>query len=199
VSTTILPPMSGMFTKNWGLMLLRGIVAILFGILAITRPVKTLGVLVLLFGAYALVDGFCALFSAISGWKHREDRWLLLLEAFIGIGVGFATLHAPFITAVALIFFIAAWALGTGVLKIVAAIRLRKEIAGEPWLVLGGIASVIFAFLVMLRPGVGALAMTLVIGWYAIFIGVMEVLLSFKLRGLRRLEYVPGGTYKRAA
>lgn len=198
MSATILPTL-GMFTKNWWVLLLRGIAAMLFGFLAITRPGITLAVLVLLFGCYALFDGFCALIAAFSGWRHRDDRWLLLLEGLIGIGAGFATLTAPALSAVALVFFIAVWALATGVLKIVQAIRLRKEISGEFWMALSGIASVAFAFLVMMRPAAGALAMAWVIGWYALFAGVMLAILSFKLRGLRPIESAPGGEYRRAA
>jgi uncharacterized membrane protein HdeD (DUF308 family) len=191
--------MIGLFTMNWWVLLLRGIAAVLFGILAITRPGITFAVLVLLFGIYAVVDGCFALFAAIGGWSHREDRWLLLLEGFIGIGAGILTLRAPSITTVALLFFIAAWALATGVLRIVAAIRLRKEITGEVWLALSGIASVIFAFLVMMNPAAGALAMAWLIGWYALFLGAMLVMLSIKLHNLRELGDMPGGVYRRAA
>jgi uncharacterized membrane protein HdeD (DUF308 family) len=191
--------MIGLFSKNWWALLLRGIVAVLFGILAITRPGITLAVLVLLFGIYAVVDGCFALFAAIGGWSHREDRWLLLLEGFIGIGAGILTLRAPGITTVALLFFIAAWALATGVLRIVAAIRLRKEITGEFWLALSGIASVVFAFLVMMNPAAGALAMAWLIGWYALFLGATLIMLSIKLNSMRRLGNMPRGTYQRAA
>ena len=199
MSTDVVRPMIGLFTKNWWVLLLRGIVAVLFGILAITRPGITLAVLVLLFGIYAVVDGCLALFAAIGGWSHREDRWLLLLEGFIGIGAGILTLRAPGITAVALLFFIAAWALATGVLRIVAAIRLRKEITGEFWLALSGIASVVFAFLVMMNPAAGALAIAWLIGWYALFLGAMLVMLSIKLHNIRRIGDTPGGKYQRAA
>ena len=199
MSTDIVLPMIGLFTKNWWVLLLRGIVAVLFGILAITRPGITLAVLVLLFGIYAVVDGCLALFAAIGGWSHREDRWLLLLEGFIGIGAGILTLRAPGITTVALLFFIAAWALATGVLRIVAAIRLRKEITGEFWLALSGIASVVFAFLVMMNPAAGALAIAWLIGWYALFLGAMLVMLSIKLHNIRRIGDTPGGKYQRAA
>jgi uncharacterized membrane protein HdeD (DUF308 family) len=149
----------------------------------------TLAALVLLFGVYAFVDGVFSLFGAIAGWSHHENRWLLLLEGFLGIGAGFVTLRAPGLTTVALIFFIAAWALATGTVKIIEAIRLRREISGEFWLALSGIASVIFALLVMLRPLAGALAMIWVIGWFALLMGVMLTVLSFKLRGLRRPDY----------
>ena len=192
-------PMIGLFTKNWWVLLVRGIVAMLFGILAFARPGITLAALVLLFGFYALVDGIFSLIAAFSGWQYREDRWLLVLEGLIGLGAGFVTLRAPAITAVALIFFIAVWALATGVLRIVEAVRLRKEISGEFWLALSGILSVLFAFLVMLRPAAGALAMAWVIGWWALFMGAMLVMLSLKLRSLRRLDYSQGGMTRRAA
>jgi uncharacterized membrane protein HdeD (DUF308 family) len=191
--------MIGLFTMNWWALLLRGIAAVLFGILAITHPGITLAVLVLLFGIYAVVDGCFALFAAIGGGSHREDRWLLLLEGIIGIGAGILTLRAPGITTMALLFFIAAWALATGVLRIVAAIRLRKEITGEFWLALSGIASVVFAFLVMMNPAAGALAMAWLIGWYALFLGATLVMLSIKLHNMRRLGDMPRGTYQRAA
>lgn len=197
--TDIVPPMLGLFTKNWWALLLRGILAVLFGILAITRPGITLAALVLLFGIYAMVDGCFALLAAFGGWSHREDRWLLLLEGFLGIGAGILTLRAPGISTVALLFFIAAWALATGVLRIVAAIRLRKEITGEFWLALSGIASVVFAFLVMMNPAAGALAIGWLIGWYAIFLGAMLVMLSIKLHSLHKLGDVPEVKYPRAA
>ena len=189
MASDIALPMLGLFTRNWWVLLLRGIVAILFGILAFRAPGMTLAALVVLFGVYALVDGVFSLFGAIAGWGHHESRWLLLLEGLIGLGAAFVTLRAPALTAVALMFFMAAWALATGMLKIIGAIRLRREISGEFWLALSGIASVIFAFLVMLRPVAGALAMIWVIGWYALFMGVTLIILSFKLRGLRRPDY----------
>jgi uncharacterized membrane protein HdeD (DUF308 family) len=199
VATAMPLSMAGLFSRNWWVLLLRGIIAILFGFFAIARPHITLAALVLLFGAYVLVDGIFSIVGAIGGWQHREDRWLLLLEGILGIGAGLITLRAPFITTVALVFFIAVWAMATGILKIVEAIRLRKEISGEFWLALSGIASVIFAFLVMLRPAAGALAMAWLIGWYALFLGVTLVVLGFRVRGLRRLDPGLGGTYRRAA
>jgi uncharacterized membrane protein HdeD (DUF308 family) len=176
-----------MFTKNWWVLLLKGIAAVLFGFLAFRLPIVTLAALVLMFGVYALVDGVFSLGAAVAGWRHQENRWLLLLEGLIGLGAAFVTLTTPALTAVALVFFIAIWALATGVLKIIEAIRLRKEISGEFWLALSGLASVAFAFLVMLRPAAGALALVWLIGWYALFMGTMLIILSFKLRGLRRI------------
>jgi uncharacterized membrane protein HdeD (DUF308 family) len=181
-----------MFSKSWGLILLRGIIAILFGILALTRPAMTLAVLVVLFGVYAIIDGIFSLIAAFSGWGHREDRWLLLLEGLIGLGVGIITLQAPGITAIALVFFIAVWALATGILRIVAAIRLRKEIKGEFWMVFSGLAGVLFAILVMERPAAGAITLVWLIGWYAILMGVMLTFLGFEMRRLRKPEIEAG-------
>jgi uncharacterized membrane protein HdeD (DUF308 family) len=188
MATNFALPMAGMFAKNWWMLLLRGVLAIAFGIFALQRPGITLAVLVLVFGIYAIVDGLFLLAGALAGWRHREDRWLLLLEGIIGLLAGFVTLQAPGVTAVVLMFFIAAWALATGILRIVAAIRLRREIRGEFWMILSGIAAVVFAFLVMDRPAAGALALAWMIGWFAIFIGATLVMLSFRLRGLRTLE-----------
>jgi uncharacterized membrane protein HdeD (DUF308 family) len=176
-----------LFVRNWWVLLLRGLLAIVLGILVFTRPAWTLAAVVLAFGVYAIVEGASALFAAITGWLHRDDRWLLLLEAVVGIGVGVVTLRTPGITAVVVIFFIAVWALATGVLRIVEGVRLRREIPNEVWLVLGGVASVIFALLVMLRPLAGALAMVQVIGAYALILGMSEVMLAFKVRSARKV------------
>ena len=176
---------AGFFRKNWWVPLLRGLVAIALGILVFTRPAWSLAAVILAFGIYALVEGASDLFAAIIGWRHRDDRGLLLLEAFIGIGVGIVALRTPAITAIAVIFFIAAWALATGVLRIVEGMRLRRELPGEIWLMLGGLFSVIFALLVMTRPLAGAVALVRVIGIYALILGTTEVLLAFKVRSAR--------------
>jgi uncharacterized membrane protein HdeD (DUF308 family) len=199
METDILPPMVTMFTRNWWTLLLRGIVAVLFGILALSRPGITLAVLIVLFGVYALIDGCFALVAAVSGWSHREDRWLLVLEGAIGVLAGFAALRAPALTTVALMFFIAAWALGTGVLKIVESIRLRREVKGEFWLALSGAASVIFAFMVMLSPLAGALAMAWLIGFYAILLGGMLIMLGLKAHSLHRFGSPSHRMHPRAA
>ena len=184
MATDLPLPVLGLFTRNWWVLLLRGIFAVIFGIIAFQAPIVTLSVLVLIFGIYALIDGIFALVAAVSGWGHREDRWLLVLEGLVGIGVGFLTLHATALTTIALLFFVAMWALATGILKIIAAIRLRKEITNEFWLVLGGIASVLFAFLMMMNPAAGAVAMVWLLGWYELFMGAMMIFLAIKMHGL---------------
>jgi uncharacterized membrane protein HdeD (DUF308 family) len=174
-----------MLSRYWWAFVVRGIFAILFGILAYAWPGITLATLVIFFGAYVLIDGILLVIKTIGKWGERDNRWLLLLEGLLGIGIGVITFVAPGITAVALIFFIAAWSLATGVLEIAAAIRLRKEIQGEGWMILSGIASIVFAALVMFFPGAGALGLLWLIAAYAIIFGVMLVILGIKLRGHR--------------
>lgn len=168
--------------RNWWALLLRGLVAIAFGVLAWLQPAISLAALVLLFGAYTMADGVLGAWAAVAGRRENEHWWLLLMWGLVGIGVGLLTFLAPGITALALLFYIAAWAIATGVLQIVAAIRLRKEISGEWLLVLGGLASVLFGVLLMGQPGVGALSLIWLIASYAVVFGILLVLLSLKVR-----------------
>ena len=168
--------------RYWWLLVLRGLIAILFGVLAYLRPGITLTTLVLFFGAFALVNGIFAVIAAVGGRKSNEHWWVLLLEGLLGILLGVLTWRAPGITALALVFYIAAWALVTGVLEIVAAIRLRKEIEGELWLGLSGLLSVGLGILLMIGPGAGAIALLWMIAAFAIVFGVSLVLLGFRVR-----------------
>jgi uncharacterized membrane protein HdeD (DUF308 family) len=174
--------LAGILFRNWWVLLLRGLAAIAFGALVWFQPGISLAALVLLFGAYSMADGILGVWTAIAGRKEHEHWWLLLLEGLLGIGVGVLTFLVPGITALALLFYIAVWAIATGVLEIVAAIRLRKEIEGEWLLILSGLASVVFGVLLMAQPGVGALAVLWLIATYAIVFGVLLVILAFKAR-----------------
>ncbi len=178
--------LSTVLARSWWLLLLRGIIAILFGILTYFQPGISLATLVLLFGAFSLADGALGTWQAINARKERENWWVLLLGGLLGIGVGLLTLFHPGVTALALLFYIAIWAVATGVLEIVAAIRLRKEIEGEWLLILAGVASVLFGVLLIARPEVGALAVLWLIAAYAIAFGVILVVLAFKARGFAR-------------
>jgi uncharacterized membrane protein HdeD (DUF308 family) len=173
--------------RTWWVLLLRGLAAIAFGLFTWSRPGISLATLVLLFGAYTLADGILGVWTAISGRSEHESWWLMLLGGLVGIGVGLLTFSAPGLTAVVLLFYIAIWAISTGVLGIVAAIRLRKEIQGEWLLVLGGLASVLFGALLVARPGAGALAVMGLIAGYAVVFGVLLVILAFKARGFGKL------------
>ena len=141
--------------------------------------------MIILFGAYAFVDGVFAVIHAIGGDDESESVWLLLLEGLLGIGVGLITFFEPGLTAIALLFYIAAWNLATGVLEIAAAVRLRKQVTGEFWLLIGGLFSILFAIILMVRPGAGALALVWVIGIYAMVFDILLLALSFRLRSLK--------------
>ena len=173
---------ANILSKKWWVLLLRGALAIAFGVLTWTQPGITLSALVMLFGFYVLADGVLGVWTAIAG--HRElDHWIaLVLWGAVSIGVGILTFTAPGLTAIALLFYVAIWAIATGALQIVAAIRLRKEIEGEWLLVLGGLVSVVFGVMLMSRPGVGALAVLGIIAIYAVIFGVILVILAFKVR-----------------
>jgi uncharacterized membrane protein HdeD (DUF308 family) len=180
-----------MLARNWWVVALRGVFAIVFGVLAIVWPGLTLFVLITLFGAYALVDGIFAVIAGIASYSRNERWWAVLLEGIAGIILGLLTFFYPGITALVLVYFIAAWALVTGIFEIAAAIRLRKEIEGEWMMVLSGILSIIFGLFLVVAPGAGALGLTWVIGAYAIVFGVVLIVLAFRLRSLPRDAQVP--------
>lgn len=167
---------------TWWLLLIRGLAAIVFGVLTWMSPGISLATLVLFFGAYALVDGVIGAWAALQGRREHDDWWVLLLWALVSVGAGVLTFMAPGVTALALLFYIAAWAIATGVLQIAAAVRLRKQISGEWMLGLAGLTSVVLGILLMARPGEGVLVVVWMIATYAVLFGVLMVILAFKLR-----------------
>ena len=175
-------------TANWWALALRGLVAVLFGLMTLFLPGITLVTLVLLFGAYALVDG---VFNVIAFFRVASHQWALLVEGVIGIIAGLLTFAWPAITAFALLYLIAFWAILTGIFEVVAGIRLRKTIANEWLLLLMGVLSLLFGLLILFAPGTGALAIVLWIGAYALVFGVFLLALAFRLRGHRRLIAQP--------
>lgn len=177
---------------NWGWIALRGVVAIVFGIIAFFEPQSAFAALVLLFGAYAFVDGVFALVSLFRG-ASKERFWVLVLEAVVGIGIGVLTIARPAATALALLYYVGIWAILTGVFELIAAIRLRKEITGEFWLGLAGVLSIAFGVLLFVVPGSAALALTIWIGAYAFIFGIMLLLLAFRLRRFD-VGHRPAGT-----
>lgn len=170
---------------RWWVVLLRGICAVVFGILAFVWPGLTLLSLVLLYGAYALVDGLLSMACGVAGSAAPRSWWVMILVGLLGVAAGMVTFLYPGITAMVLLVIIAFAAMGRGVCEIAAGIRLRKEIEGEFWLILGGILSLVFGVFLLLRPGVGALAVVWLIGGYAIVLGIVAMLLSFRLRALQ--------------
>jgi uncharacterized membrane protein HdeD (DUF308 family) len=174
--------MAAILARNWWALFLRGVVAVLFGILTFIWPGLSLAVLVLLFGAYVLVDGLFAIVAAMKAPARNKRWWVLLIEGIVGVIIGVLTFFWPAMTALALLYFIALWALITGVLEIGAAIRLRKSISNEWLLVISGFLSILFGLALVIVPVAGALAVVWLIGVYAIVFGVLIIALSFRLR-----------------
>ena len=172
----------GILTRNWGWVVLRGVVAILFGILAFVNPGITLAALILLYGAYAFADGVFTIGWAIANRKAERHWGALIVAGLVGIGAGVVTWFWPGITTVALLIVIAAWAMAMGIIAIAAAIQLRKEISGEWMLVLSGILAIALGVMLLVNPAAGALAMVWWIGGFAIVSGILLIGLGFKLR-----------------
>ncbi len=175
-------PMLHALAKAWWLVLLRGLLSIVFGVLAFVWPAITLFALVIMYGAFAFADGVLALIGAFTGRLKPLPVWWLVLVGLAGIAAGVVTLLWPGITAVVLVMFIGAWALVHGIFEIFGAIRLRKEIDNEWWLILSGVVSVIFGLIVLLAPGAGALGLIWAIAAYSIVFGITWVMLAFRLR-----------------
>jgi uncharacterized membrane protein HdeD (DUF308 family) len=173
--------------RHWWVPVLRGIAAIVFGIITFARPGLTIAVLVLLFGAWVLVDGVFRVIGAIGHRASDTDWGFQLIIGILGIIIGFLTFHAPGITALALVIYIAAWALMIGATEIAVAIKLRREIKGEWFLVLMGLASIAFAILLLWHPVLGAATLIWIMAWYAVIFGVLGIIFGFRLRSLRTL------------
>jgi uncharacterized membrane protein HdeD (DUF308 family) len=167
---------------NWWSLVIRGLAGIAVGILTFAWPGITLVALVILFGAYSLVDGVVSLIGAVRAAEAHERWGALVLEGLVGIAVAVITVLWPAITAVALVYVIAAWATITGALEIAAAIRLRRVISGEWLLILGGVASILFGILLAIAPVVGAVVIALWVGAYTFVFGVLMVALGLRLR-----------------
>jgi len=180
--------MIGPLTRNWWAVLLRGCLAILFALVAFFAPGATIAALALLFGVYALVDGVFALTAAIIALRQHHSWWLLLLEGVIGTLVGISTFLAPLTTAFALLMIVAFWAIMTGLLQIVAAIRLRRELEGEWLLAMGGVISVLLGILLLFEPQAGLIAWSWMIGSYAFIYGVTLLTLGWRLRRHRMTQ-----------
>lgn len=185
-------------SQNWWTFLIRGVIAILFGIAAIVWPSLTVSTLVFVFGAYVLIDGVFAIIDGFSGRSENSHWWVEILIGLAGIVIGIWAMLFPGLTAIGLMYFIAAWWLVTGALQIIFAIRVRKEIMNEWLLILTGALSVILGIAFMLFPGSGAVSLIWVIGIYAIFFGAILVILAFRLKSIgnalddRRADYTTG-------
>jgi uncharacterized membrane protein HdeD (DUF308 family) len=171
----------------WWAFILRGVLAIAFGVLAFLAPMWGLAILVTLFGAWALVDGVTSLWTGIRRRKVDRSWWLEVAEGIVSILAGIIAIVLVELAAEILLYIIAAWAIVTGVFQIWAAIRLREKIRGEFWLGLAGAASILFGILLFLFPAAGVLTVVWLIGSGAIAIGLFLVILGWRLRGINEL------------
>jgi uncharacterized membrane protein HdeD (DUF308 family) len=175
--------------RNWWLFAVRGVLAIVFGVLALIWPGSAMLALVLVFGAFALADGIFAVAAAIASRSYFRRWWAVLLEGLAGIIIGILTFFWPNITALVLLYFIAAWAVITGIFEIAAAIEFRHVIPGEWTMVLNGLLSVLLGVLLFVFPAAGAVGLVWLIGIYAIAAGIVLLILAFRMRGLgQKLE-----------
>lgn len=173
---------SSMMVRHWWALVLRGILAVLFGILVIVWPGLALTSLIYLVGAYMFVDGIFAIAGSLTQREHYQPWWLTLIEGIIGVIAGIIAFVYPGLTAFTLLYIIGFWAILTGVFEIAAAIRLRQVVRDEWLLLLSGVLSILFGLFVFFFPGAGALAILSIIAAYAIIFGVMLVILGFRLR-----------------
>jgi uncharacterized membrane protein HdeD (DUF308 family) len=169
-------------SQNWWLVVLRGALAIVFGVLAFVWPEITILTLIVMFGVYAIVDGLVAAWTGLSRVKDSPRWWVFLLEGLISIGAGVIALIWPRLATLVLIYMIASWAVITGILEIVAAIRLRNEISNEWVLGLGGVISIALGVLLFLQPLAAGVAIIWTVAAYAVIFGVLLIILGFRLR-----------------
>lgn len=172
-------------SQNWWLVVLRGVLGILFGLLAFVWPGITWLTLVIMFGIYAIVDGLVAIGTGFARSRESSRWWTFLLEGLINIGAGAAALIWPGLATLVILYVIATWAVFTGILEIIAAIRLRHEISNEWMLALGGVISIAVGVVLFFQPAAGSLAIIWIIGAYALIFGILLVILGFRLRNWR--------------
>jgi uncharacterized membrane protein HdeD (DUF308 family) len=181
--------MTGMLTRNWWAFALRGIVAIALGVLAFFVPGPTLVALIAVFAAYAIFDGILAIVAGAG--SRGGPGWWMILGGIAGIAIGILTIYSPGTTAIALVLLIGVWAVVTGMGEVVFAFTMRRVIDREWLLALSGVISVAFGVLLLLSPGSGVLAVLWLIGYYAIFAGIMYLGLAFRLRRMGNRAPVP--------
>ncbi|SEW05039.1 HdeD family acid-resistance protein [Chitinophaga arvensicola] len=174
--------MHDFYNAYWWLFLLRGIFALVLGVLAVGWPGATFTTLIVFLGAYLFMAGLFAIAGAIAARKSNENWGLFLISGLFGVILGILTLYNPFATGAALIYLVAFWAMLAGLLELIIAIRLRKVITGEGWYMVGGLLTILFGVLLVANPVAAAVTLTWIFGIYAIFTGIMLISLSFRLR-----------------
>jgi uncharacterized membrane protein HdeD (DUF308 family) len=170
------------FFSNWWLLVLRGALLIIFGILAFMNPGTTFAVLLSWFAAFLFIDGVFSLVTVFRNWKQQEDKWLFVLDGALNIILGVLIFTNPGVYTLIAMLMIAFWSIFSGVSRIALAIQLRKEIEGEGWLALSGVLSILFGVIVIAQPGIGVATFIYMIAIFALLIGILLVLLGFKVK-----------------
>ena len=173
---------SSLMVRHWWSLVLRGVLAVIFGILVIAWPGIALTSLVLLIGAYMFVDGIFAIAGSLTHREQYQHWWLTLIEGIIGVIAGIIAFVYPGLTAITLLLVIGFWAILTGIFEIIAAFRLREVVRDEWLLLISGVLSILFGLFVVFFPGAGALAILGIIAAYAIIFGILLIILGFRLR-----------------
>ena len=170
--------------KNWWLFAFRGVLGLALGIFALLYPGATLGAIVILLGAYLIIDGIIAVVKAFQVFRTDSQWWLLLLEGVLGIAVGLAIFLFPGITVLTLAYLVGYWAIISGILAIATAIRLRAHVGGDLLYILFGIVSLVFGCFVLFAPRAGLVYIVLMTSIYGFVMGISMLALAFKLRSL---------------
>jgi uncharacterized membrane protein HdeD (DUF308 family) len=175
---------TGGLRRYWWLFLIRGLFGLALGVVALVFPGATLAVAVIFIGAYLIVDGVVTVAKAIQVFRSDAHWWVLLLEGILSIAVGLAIFAWPGLSILSLAYLVGYWAIISGVLAIVTAVRLRKHVGGEWFYLLFGVVSVIFGGFVLFAPATGLVYLVLMISIYGFVIGVTMIALAFRARSL---------------
>jgi uncharacterized membrane protein HdeD (DUF308 family) len=175
----------------WWTFVLRGVLAILFSVLAFWAPEYGIAILVGLFAAWAIIDGVGNLVAGLRTRGQDRSWWLEVLEGLVSVAAGVVAILLPEYAAQVLVLLIAAWAVVTGLIEIVMAVRLRRVIDNEVWMALAGAASILFGIILVLFPAAGALSLVWLIGSFAIAFGAFLIILGWRLRGIDRIARGP--------
>ncbi|HXP95046.1 MAG TPA: HdeD family acid-resistance protein [Candidatus Binatia bacterium] len=170
---------------HWWIPVVRGAFAIVFGLVALFWPGETLLVLIAIFGAFAFVDGIFAIVSAIRYATHHERWGVLLLEGILGIFIGLLTFAAPAAIALFFLYFVAGWAIITGIFEIIAAFRIRQSVGSEIFMIIAGILSIGLGLAFFVFPSAGLIAWIWLIGIYAVFFGALMISFGLRMRSLK--------------
>jgi uncharacterized membrane protein HdeD (DUF308 family) len=166
-------------------MLQKGVLLIIFGVIAFMNPGVTFAILLVWFSAYLIIDGLLSLITVLTQWKEKEDKWLFVLEGVVNIVLGILIYRAPGAYTIVAVFMMGFWSIFSGISHIAMAIQLRKEITGEGWLALSGVLGIIFGIIIISNPGVGVATFMYMVAFFAIAAGIAVLILSFKVKNAK--------------